>query len=442
MINKTSNMKEYLNAEFNFHPIGQGCFYTGKIYKYNNSYDEFNFVFDCGTKSDRTNILNAIEKVKERYSKKCLDVLVLSHLDDDHVNCVKELLTDVLCKRIYIPYLTPIQRLFVAIKNNPKDTFNPNDFFNFIISPHDYLLSIEGANIEKVIYVFGNQEGNFLSEEDFPREPIDPEKLDFKFKDSLENVSKENYPDEIKEANNENLNKVEFKKGNNTLNLGLIWEFYLYNIQADENKILQFESEIKKILKIDTTDSFNNSHLKSLLSNEELIKRLRKVFKDIFKDLNKTGLLVQHKPLGYRAAKFVKDSDTQFYFPQFDPNYQPFLRKNYSNYRHPVNYKWGVTLLTGDICLNQIQSSTYVEVHLKNVLVFQIPHHGSETGWEFEYLNNLNNKGMTSAIINFGFGNTYGHPKPNVIVDLVEENFDIHFCNQFDFFRYFFNLQF
>jgi beta-lactamase superfamily II metal-dependent hydrolase len=77
-------------------------------------------------------------------------------------------------------------------------------------------------------------------------------------------------------------------------------------------------------------------------------------------------------------------------------------------------------------------------------MIFQVPHHGSETGWDAQYLckSGLNSNSETSAIIQFGYGNKYGHPKPNVIVDLVNKSFDLHFCNQFEFFSYHIDLQF
>ena len=52
------------------------------------------------------------------------------------------------------------------------------------------------------------------------------------------------------------------------------------------------------------------------------------------------------------------------------------------------------------------------------------------------HLKNLNYKGKTSAVINFGYGNKYGHPSPIVLSHLDEENFDIRFCNQFEFLNY------
>ena len=120
------------------------------------------------------------------------------------------------------------------------------------------------------------------------------------------------------------------------------------------------------------------------------------------------------------------------YFNPLIRNFKRLINRNSNS----IDYRWGVTLLTGDIGLDQIENSNYIENQLKNVQVFQVPHHGSNTRWNKIYLDKLNNKGLTSSVINFGYGNTYGHPKPNVLEDLDNNNFDIRFCNQFESFEY------
>lgn len=71
-----------------FHPIGQGAFFTEQFYDDNQDTLLYSVVYDCGSKS------SGIQKQMERsirnilHDKKKIDVLFLSHFDDDHVNYV------------------------------------------------------------------------------------------------------------------------------------------------------------------------------------------------------------------------------------------------------------------------------------------------------------------------------------------------------------------
>jgi len=70
------------------HPVGQGAFFTEQFLDDNQDTLLYNVVYDCGSKS------SGIRKQMERnirnilHDKKKIDVLFLSHFDDDHVNYV------------------------------------------------------------------------------------------------------------------------------------------------------------------------------------------------------------------------------------------------------------------------------------------------------------------------------------------------------------------
>lgn len=74
-----------------FHPVGQGAFFTEQFYSDDVEKLLYNVVYDCGSKSE------GIKRQMERsirnvfHGKKKIDVLFLSHFDDDHINFVKTL---------------------------------------------------------------------------------------------------------------------------------------------------------------------------------------------------------------------------------------------------------------------------------------------------------------------------------------------------------------
>lgn len=421
-----------IDADFKFNPVGQGSFYTGKLEIGFNSRNQFNFVFDCGTISDRNNLRIARNNFKSNLNSKLLNILFISHLDDDHVNGIKELLNGIICNDVYMPYLTPFERLIVSVRHKPKDTNNLDNFINFIKSPHNYLFD-DKSEVRKITYIKGNSD-NKISDDKNPKETPDNENLNYEFTDSLEPLSPEEFNAEMVTLAQDS--KVVFKKANGKLKIGNIWEFYLYNEPASEVQISQFISSINDIYGITIDKQLSQSDLIIILDNKNKLKVLRDKFKEIFKNLNKTGLLIQHKPLSYRYGKLFKEN--QLFRNEILHFFNFFLRR-FRDYIYTVRNRtnnWGVTLLTGDIGLNQIENSVYIKNNLKYVKIFQVPHHGSKTGWDNNFLKRLNNKGLTSSVINFGYGNTYGHPKPNVLKDLLNDNHDIRFCNQFESFEY------
>ena len=419
-----------MNSFFKFHPIGQGGFYTGILGLYGRNNSQFNFVYDCGTLSERNNLNYAIESYKNTLRNDTIDVLFISHLDDDHVNGIVDLLRGIHCKNIYLPYLSPFERLLVAIRHNPRDTKDFKDFIRFITSPHNYLLEIDGNNIGTINYIKGNSKGEITNEQ----KAIEPSESNNEFTDNLDLLPQSEYNAEIESISQSS--KILFKKANGKLNFGFIWEFYLFHEPGSITQIEQFRNAIQDIYCFEVDTKLTSEELVIILSNTDNLKELRKKFRAIFKNLNKTSLVVQHKPLSYKYSHISKEQyfiwNVGHYFNPLIRNFKRLINRNSNS----IDYRWGVTLLTGDIGLDQIENSNYIENQLKNVQVFQVPHHGSNTRWNKIYLDKLNNKGLTSSVINFGYGNTYGHPKPNVLEDLDNNNFDIRFCNQFESFEY------
>ena len=93
---------------FKIHPVGQGLFYSGQINieLSNNSIQEYKFVFDCGS-MNKTSCLDEIEEYHRVFfpENDTLDLLVVSHFDQDHVNHIYKLLENRKVKKIITPFL-------------------------------------------------------------------------------------------------------------------------------------------------------------------------------------------------------------------------------------------------------------------------------------------------------------------------------------------------
>lgn len=90
---------------FTFFKAGQGAFYAGRIHN-NRTGKSYTIVYDCGTSrcvsGNRKSLSNEIEYFtndwqslpfeKNKTDKPIIDILFISHTDEDHVSGIKQLL--------------------------------------------------------------------------------------------------------------------------------------------------------------------------------------------------------------------------------------------------------------------------------------------------------------------------------------------------------------
>lgn len=104
-----------INGAFRFHNVGQRLFYSGILN--NQKCGTFSFVYDCGTVSPLSFIRRKIDDFKlllpagRKDGNKRIDLLVISHLHDDHVSGLAELLDGVEIDTVVMPYMHEKLRL-------------------------------------------------------------------------------------------------------------------------------------------------------------------------------------------------------------------------------------------------------------------------------------------------------------------------------------------
>ncbi len=113
-----------------FHSVGQGAFFTEQFYGDDTETLLYNVVYDCGSKSKgiKTQMKRSIRNVF--HDKKKIDVLFLSHFDDDHVNFVETLKNKghLSGTRIFIPMLAAEEWLEIEpFYSNYKYILSLND---------------------------------------------------------------------------------------------------------------------------------------------------------------------------------------------------------------------------------------------------------------------------------------------------------------------------
>ena len=105
------------NCELKFHNVGQGLFYSGNLKLDGETKQPFNFVYDCGALyGEKKWLTDAIHDYKRL--TKYINLLMLSHFDEDHINGLDLLLTEVTVDTVLIPYFTFVDRLRFGLKNS------------------------------------------------------------------------------------------------------------------------------------------------------------------------------------------------------------------------------------------------------------------------------------------------------------------------------------
>lgn len=91
-------------------PVGQGGLHSTLLRAAGR---EFWFLYDCGS-LNKSALSRELEQLDNDFGERPLDLLVLSHLDEDHVNGVERLFSRREVRRVMIPYLDDAEKLVLV----------------------------------------------------------------------------------------------------------------------------------------------------------------------------------------------------------------------------------------------------------------------------------------------------------------------------------------
>jgi beta-lactamase superfamily II metal-dependent hydrolase len=121
-----------------FMPVGQGAFY---VEKFN---DDFTVVYDCGSYKSTSRIE---ENIKNSIIDTKIDLLVISHYHEDHINGLEYLFKNFNIKRMLMPYLNLIEKIESFIYEDTKN--NSNNFYkDFCVEPSEAIRNHFGKSTE------------------------------------------------------------------------------------------------------------------------------------------------------------------------------------------------------------------------------------------------------------------------------------------------------
>lgn len=129
-------------------PVGQGGFHTCSV---NVDRRRFNYVYDCGSVQKR-----ALQRETDAYSEEIgvgrpIDLLSLSHLDDDHVNGIERLLASHDAHAVLLPYLHPWDRLLLVAEACARGHLTES-YFALLADPTRWFTD---RGTTRVIYAIG-----------------------------------------------------------------------------------------------------------------------------------------------------------------------------------------------------------------------------------------------------------------------------------------------
>lgn len=373
-------------------PVGQGGFYTElfEIENSNNSASKSTYcvVYDCGSKTEsepQNTISSAIPDGME------IDILFISHFDDDHVNGITELMNNHHIKIVVMPQIQNYEWYYVIedsirnIRRLPRGK---------LISELIQTISESGAKIIEIAPF--NSGENEINRQDVPIEEVPIERID----------------------NNRKIlgNSPMLLPFSNRIN----WMYIPINT-SDLQKINLLRNELNTTFKNNLSnftdfDSLTGSDCARVITEKR--EEINNIYKSVFGDSNKSSMCLYSGLSSYTYNNIV----------HFECGCSACRKCRRRRYYH--SYYEEACLYTGDANLTDdtliIHIKKVLGKHLNRVGLMQIPHHGSNKSSSLEAFDSLYESGIKPLLFaSFGTKNGYHHPSYYLFGKLLTSNYSI-----------------
>jgi len=396
-------------TSFMFHSVGQGLFYSGEV---KGDKEVFRFVYDCGSQRIRL-VDSAVRKFKHDVGDAMIDLLILSHLHTDHTSGLDRLFSNFKVQEVILPYLTPIERLLVALSNVNM----PAWFYDFLSDPVVFLME---RRVERIIIIGGEVggEGGVPPTESRPSLPPEgdfPSKIDLRGLPDDEELRREILRNDGDWRKYMNMRRLLIKNHNGCVVAIGLWLFRFFNYKVSPSALQNFIKCLGKMgFKLP-----NNEEIKRIIRDKHSLRRLKRCYNSIVRklnnDFNNSSLVVYHGPKDGVAIKNT--------ICVFSPLCYPHESCQYFSSQFTFFVKKSGQLLTGDINLNLEHKYNELEKHyhgcFNNVIVGLVPHHGAGRNWKYKLLESTSESKIW--VVSAGFANRYGHPSPEVIESILSK---------------------
>lgn len=324
-----------------FHSIGQGAFYTEE-------FDNFRFVYDCGTDTDGK---KRIEKYIKNHFKEndIINALFISHFHRDHINGLEYLLSNFEVQKVFIPQYDVYEHVldFMYTDGNlnsfdTKLTINPGEAIKSI-SPQTQVILVKK-------YMYGDE----------------PEERTI---DALDDGDVIN---------------------SGTLLYSCVPNWIFIPINYDNSNR---SSIFKRFLKHHNIEFNSSTDFITAWNAKKIRKEIKQAFEKLPKNQNENSMVVYSGPNSEHKYIQLMQLSLALHFPPFIPFFSTDAGCIYFGDYEVHDDAWRVT----DRILKKYYSLTGV---------IQIPHHGSSENYRDE----INMKKFLYSVISYGTTNKHSHP--------------------------------
>lgn len=369
--------------------VGQGGFYS-EIFEIPNQEGKISthcVVYDCGS-ATRAEPIRTIESALFDDDRLDIDILFISHFDDDHVNGLAELSKKHRIKRIVIPQIQGYEWYYVLEDSIKRGTYQPRG--NLIKS---FLNSIRNETSQDEIQIIEIA-------------PIDSEERPDRNNYDAQSINELNYQKFWPSG----LVLYPFEK-----ELGWI---YIPVNTLDLNKINSLKRKLAPYFdaELDPTIWDNLSGDKCAKVICEHRSTINDIYKEVFGSSNASSMCLYSglDSANHQAGSIIYKGCWQFCYRRDywyrDDNSEACLYTGDSNLNDP---KLRNTL----ICL--------LHQHIRRIGLIQIPHHGSVHNSSNNAFYELCEDALPLLFVSYGCYNRYGHPSTRLLGKLRAEGYKI-----------------
>lgn len=391
-----------------FHSVGNGTFKLG-IVESQDTRENFKWVYDCGSTS-MTTLNRVLGAITRRGWPESIDMLVLSHFDNDHVNGVEEILKHCRVKTLVLPFSEWAQTVREISVMGKKGTSPSTALMQ--LNPVKWLASRNfDTHVEEIVLIQGGMD---TSPVPYGDDEPEPEPRDFQQDDDVRRFSQNYFSLGSAMSGASRVRILRHDRSIQALNSD--FEFVFYNAEKDfaalgliEKRNGQWYAKHSGSLLSDVKTDIQNT-IMSINLHQPLSKMptgWRKTLKNCYENhFGHSGKAKNNISLCMYAAP-IRATPCQFYV---------------SNYYHVALYAKMPTVRLATLCTGDIHLTSSVISDIQNHLgtqrwnrigLVQVPHHGSQHSWE---------PGNASLLAPAQFvhcaSGTKHHPHPIVQADL------------------------
>lgn len=380
-----------LESRFSFYPVGQGTFAGGSLISKKNPSIRFSWIYDCGClEKYQDQLVSEIDRLAvletSGHGMPRLDLVFVSHFDQDHISGLVYLLSKFEIGTLVLPFIPMWKRMVFAVSIAGSRSARLRAF---LIDPLLFIAQLQGVRVGQVYLVppSSTGEGNAGDDSDNvqpdPTQDFDPEVIPSRIVDSSFGGDDS---DSLMTPTDNLPFKVSMLAPGGKLTIKGVWEFVPYN---------------KPRLKIKATTAFRSSvkSLSSALLNAPqsqrtiILDQLEQIYDRTFgarpKTRNQISLFVYAGPIG---KYFLRHSRYADFEPATSLLSHGMIVDSCSSGHcfRCTQQDWSTNktgiLYTGDGYLKSVRSFNDLKAYLGvrrivNLRVFQVMHHGSRSNW-------------------------------------------------------------